>query len=70
MTTQKKGKAPAARIRKGFSGNHLNNCLVGNQEQLSVFDDTEIQQNLQSNLLSVMRPSKKIVRLYRCFGCG
>jgi hypothetical protein len=69
MNTQKMGKAPAGHVRKGFSGNSLNNCLDGNQEQLSVFDNTEIRHNLQSNLLSVMKPAKKIVRLFRCFGC-
>lgn len=69
MNTQKMGKAPAGHIRKGFFGNHLNNCLDGNQEQLSVSDITEKHEELQSNLLAAMKPAKKVVRLYRCFGC-
>lgn len=34
-----------------------------------VFDNTEKREELQSGLLAVMKPAKKVVRLYRCFGC-
>ncbi|MEJ7862369.1 MAG: hypothetical protein WKF90_12130 [Pyrinomonadaceae bacterium] len=64
MNTQKIKRASAGHIRKG-SGNHFDGLSKG----LSVSDITEKREELQLNLLAVMKPAKKVVKLYRCFGC-
>jgi hypothetical protein len=42
--------------------------LTGNQKAFSVSDYADIEKELQSNLLAVMK-SAKVIRLYYCFGC-
>lgn len=64
MNTQTIEKPSADCAREG-----LGNNLDGISKGLSVSDITEKHENLQSNLLAVMKPAKKVVRLYRCFGC-
>ena len=62
MKIQKIEKPSADCSREG-TGNNLD----GNSKDLSVFDNTGILQNLQSNLFSVINLPKKKVKLYRCF---
>jgi len=42
--------------------------VTGNQ-RFSVFDYAEKQETLQSNLETNLTRHKKVIRLYRCFGC-
>ncbi len=64
MNTQTIEKPSADCTREGL-GNHFD----GISKNLSVSDITEKREELQSNLLAVIKPAKKVVRLYRCFGC-
>ena len=42
--------------------------LAGNQKAFSVSDYADIEKELQSKLLALMKPSK-VIRLHRCFAC-
>ena len=52
----------------GIESNHLIS-LAGNQKAFDISNYAEQPQDLQANLLAVMKPARKIVRLHRCFGC-
>ncbi|MBA3335405.1 MAG: hypothetical protein H0T08_07330 [Acidobacteria bacterium] len=69
MKTQNKQKSLAGHVREGFSGNSLDNHSHDNSKRLSVFNYAEKREELQSNLMVVIKPSTKIIRLFRCFGC-
>lgn len=43
--------------------------FVDNQSAFSDFDYAELEQDLQENVLSMVKPPK-VIRLFKCFGCG
>jgi len=61
-------KAASGTNRNGSLQNHSINAGAANESDF-VFNYAEKTENLQSNLLAVMKPSQKIIRLHRCFGC-
>ena len=65
---QKEERANRGTNSKG-SNQNIFLIATGNQNAFDVSEFTEKHEKLQSNLLAVMKPLKKIVRLYRCFGC-
>ena len=52
----------------GNNGSNTFDFLTGNQNGFSMPDYAESQENLQRNLLAVMKPSR-VIRLHRCFAC-
>jgi DNA-directed RNA polymerase subunit RPC12/RpoP len=59
------------RKEKAVAGNNGSNTfdfVTGNQKAFSVSDYAESQENLQSNLLALMKPPK-VMRTYHCFAC-
>jgi ribosomal protein L37AE/L43A len=53
----------------GFKSKTFMNAS-SNQNGFDTSDYAETEAKLQSDLLAVIKSSPKIVRLYRCFGCG
>jgi len=53
-----KGSKPKTFINAGAINNAFDVCNI-----------TEKREELQANLLAVMKPTHKVIRLYRCFGC-
>ena len=64
----KKERAKGEAISRG--SNQKTNVNAGAiNKAFDLFHYAEKTENLQSDLLAVMKPSQKIIRLHRCFGC-